>query len=476
MRPFPTQSMSIFNISNYFRSSSNHLSNFKQILLTNLLPIGIAGIIGVLVFYKMAIKLKFPFWSKQPIYSTADILFWFVSPKPGIIHDDARSNSTKYVDYAHVRSHLFTELPKENMDVLMDLLQNHFLNDREAGYFYKPPRSLLEASLPNQEAFVSIYRDDNGKAIGCASGRPFFCYHHNTEDVIYNIDHLCVHSGYRKRGIAPATMQTHEQVQRKQNPHQSRCSFFKRERKLPLLVPLCRFKTYDFLISNLVPKDRIQGQAQQVQAEQPQGQAEQPQGQAQQVQAQPEAQKAQKPPNLTLLPQHYSITKIHKQSLSSYVEFIQNNRHKFDFFATPSFTTQMDLLNANLTSIFALIHGGQIRAIFWLRDAFTTTPHGAACECASLLADAQLPLKDVALGLKEAIRLFSVERLSTEAQPFHVFYMEGLGHAKAVLDILKNEKPLYQEPMVLSCEQHYYYLYNYRAAELQPDKCCVLYS
>ena len=169
MRPFPTPS--IFNFRSYVNVNVNQL---KQSLLTNLLPIGIAGIIGVLVLYKMAIKLKFPFWSKQPIYSTADILYWFVSPKPGIIHDDARSNSTKYVDYAHVRSHLFTELPKENMDALMDLLQKHFLNDGVGGYFYKPPHSLLEASLPNQEAFVSIYRDDNGKAIGCATGRPFF--------------------------------------------------------------------------------------------------------------------------------------------------------------------------------------------------------------------------------------------------------------------------------------------------------------
>jgi hypothetical protein len=63
-----------------------------------------------------------------------------------------------------------------------------------------------------------------------------------------------------------------------------------------------------------------------------------------------------------------------------------------------------------------------------------------------------------------------------DAPPFQVFYMEGLGHAKAVLDILKDEKPLYQEPMLLSCETHFYYIYNYRAAEIPAEKCCVLYS
>jgi hypothetical protein len=103
------------------------------------------------------------------------------------------------------------------------------------------------------------------KLIGAITGRPLTVTflkgktEHETKSKIgtslkpflnvYYIDYLCVDKNYRKKGIAPQLIQTHEYNQSHLN--KSICvSLFKREDELTGIVPLTVYKSYCFNMRN----------------------------------------------------------------------------------------------------------------------------------------------------------------------------------------------------------------------------------
>ena len=55
------------------------------------------------------------------------------------------------------------------------------------------------------------------ECIGVISGRPLYCIVDNRKIMAYYVDHLCVHPDFRKTGVAPRLIQTHEYAQRHRN-------------------------------------------------------------------------------------------------------------------------------------------------------------------------------------------------------------------------------------------------------------------
>jgi predicted GNAT family acetyltransferase len=80
------------------------------------------------------------------------------------------------------------------------------------------------------------------------TSRPLHVTIHNRDDAsfdVYYVDHLCVDTMYRKRGIASQIIQTHHYNQRHHN-RKIAVSLFKREDVLTGIVPLCVYSTYGF--------------------------------------------------------------------------------------------------------------------------------------------------------------------------------------------------------------------------------------
>ena len=98
------------------------------------------------------------------------------------------------------------------------------------------------------KTFISVYYkstiiiNDNlstipdKQLIGVMTGRPINITLKNTPTFkAYYIDYLCVHNDYRKNGIAPELIQSHEYIQRHKNK-KIHVSLFKREGTLTGIV------------------------------------------------------------------------------------------------------------------------------------------------------------------------------------------------------------------------------------------------
>ena len=61
----------------------------------------------------------------------------------------------------------------------------------------------------------------------------------------YYVDHLCVHPDFRKTGVAPRLIQTHEYAQRHRNKKIA-ISIFKRDTDLTGIIPIMLYMNYVF--------------------------------------------------------------------------------------------------------------------------------------------------------------------------------------------------------------------------------------
>jgi hypothetical protein len=136
---------------------------------------------------------------------------------------------------------------------LSAFLQEHYLNDESIQY--KPTKSNIESYFKNNKSSLySLYYADivsekistEKQLVACITGRKVQVSGIKERFSCYYIDYLCVHNHYRKQGIAPKMIQSHEYNQRKATNHS--ISLFKREGHLNLIVPLVTYFTYGFNI------------------------------------------------------------------------------------------------------------------------------------------------------------------------------------------------------------------------------------
>ena len=177
------------------------------------------------------IKLRFQFWSRQPVFHIYNIYYWLFYQ--GIIQKELPEKN-KYYAYNYKTVEY---IPKESE---VEFIGKHFLNRQDI--VYKPTieamTSLFKQSI---QPLITTYYKDN-QLVGCITARRLtislnnYSYPTRIEMPCYYIDFLCVHKDYRKQNIAPTLIQTHEYNQREKT--KVSVSLFKREGELNVIVPL----------------------------------------------------------------------------------------------------------------------------------------------------------------------------------------------------------------------------------------------
>jgi len=174
-----------------------------------------------------------------------NIYYWLIYN--GIIETQPQS-PTKYYDPS-----IKTVFFKDNQMDLSTFLQTHYLNDKDIQY--KPTKSNIDPYFKNNKSSLySLYYVDTitekitteKQLVACITGRKVNVYGITNGLTCYYIDYLCIHKHYRKQGIAPKMIQSHEYNQRKATNNS--ISLFKREGHLNLIVPLVAYFTYGFNI------------------------------------------------------------------------------------------------------------------------------------------------------------------------------------------------------------------------------------
>ncbi len=201
-------------------------------------------IISIILFLSMAFfKLKYPFWSRQPVFHYHKLHYWMFPP--GIIQETLPEKN-KFYDF-DIQFFNASNIPTEKKDLLVHFIRDHFLPNRNE--FYNPSENAIMDNFKhhNDKSFISlkIYKNN---ILSCMASKPLECYLDGNKMIINYVDFLCVHTKHRKKNYAGKQIYTHYCHTR--NKSNNIVSLFKRESNTNMIVPLTVYKNYLFQHDN----------------------------------------------------------------------------------------------------------------------------------------------------------------------------------------------------------------------------------
>ena len=217
------------------------------------------------------IKVKYPFWSHQPVFHTYDILRYYYSSfqcAPYIIQKRL-SPKSRYFS-TKVTTEKFLDISEETLLKTVDLLQSHYvesdmvltminqdiMTDELSGSLYPSFLSLMkEKQLDYVVSESGLVSQEKEVLLGCMSARcsQFFSLDHaqSFRENIYFWDHICTHRKETHRNLGRNLLQSHEYFQRLYNKD-IHCSLFKKEGDLcDGVVPLMQYYIHTFPIIHI---------------------------------------------------------------------------------------------------------------------------------------------------------------------------------------------------------------------------------
>ena len=113
----------------------------------------LVSIIVILIVFKLFLKIKFPFWSIQPVFHIYDINHWIFTNK--IINDEL-PKSNKYVKPLDIETYNVKNIPQDLAVKSASFIKEHYLRNKYAIYnpSYDEIFNYLATSTPS---FISVY-------------------------------------------------------------------------------------------------------------------------------------------------------------------------------------------------------------------------------------------------------------------------------------------------------------------------------
>lgn len=291
-------------------------------------------LISVYIITIIYTKVKYPFWSFQPVFHYYNILYWF--KPPGVINYDLPEYN-KFCNFTDVKTFKHSDLPNVDNQLIVNFLRTHFLRTHTSNYL--PTENSFNSCFLNHkyDSYISMYYEPkmlfdysngstvtNKEIIGLITSRPLYVTLYNIDFGAYYIDYLCVNPLYRKKNIAPQLIQTHEWNQRRFNKD-IYISLFKREGELNGMVPLTFYKTCMFKKLSI----------------------------------------------LKLTEPTCSIVLITPQTLFKIIDFIKLANKRFDLKITPNISNLIELIKNKILFIYALKSYDNIIACYIFKNTFT---------------------------------------------------------------------------------------------------------
>jgi hypothetical protein len=286
------------------------------------------------------IRLKYGFWFSQPVFHVYDLLYIF--KPPGIIQHHLPEKN-KYTNFKNIETIIFPELSELKKTRLVNFIRSNYLQNRDNIFSPQSENIIPYFTGHNTKPFVSFYNEENfmldlkkgtmiedKKIIGIMTSRPIhIAINNNDKDAkfdAYYVDYLCVDKMFRKKGIAPQIIQTHEYNQRHLNKN-ILVSLFKREDELTGIVPLCVYSTYGFSVN-----------------------------------------KWTKPPELHA---SYKLLEINAQNFHFLFDFIKNNNNKFGIVINTEVTNIIELIKTKNIFIYVILLNDEIICAYFYRKSCT---------------------------------------------------------------------------------------------------------
>lgn len=301
-------------------------------------PYIIIVIVLFILSIMLYIKIKFKFWSEQPVFHVYNINYMLFPP--GII-DKNLPTKNKYTNFKNIDTLDFSKLSDLKKSDIVNFVQLNYYQNGENKFYPKSENIMPYFQSHNTKCFITFYNGEEivmdlkkgtntriSKLNAVITARPLHIIINNDKNTsnsfldVYYIDYLCVDKLQRKKGIAPEMIQTHHYNQRHLNKN-ILVSLFKREDELTGIVPLCAYMTYGFPV---------------LRWSKPIG-----------------------------LPAIYNIIEIGQQNMKFFIEFIKLNNKIFDIIIYPDYSNLIELIKTNNVFINAIIKKDEIQALYFFR-------------------------------------------------------------------------------------------------------------
>ena len=368
----------------------------------------LATIIFIIILFYAIIKIRFRFWSIQPVFHFYNAWYWLFPP--GIITLDVPEKN-KYTNVKNIQFINYASLNSLDQKRFIEFIQDHYLNTNEV--IYKPEKGNIIPYFENtKNSFFSMYfketyDTDNesniitkSNLIAVMTSRLLNVSIDNNEFTTYYVDYLCVHKDHRKQGIAQQIIQTHDYYQRKNTVIPT--SFFKREGQLNAIVPLVVYKTYGFNMEYW-----------------------------------------NKPINFH--PQ-IKVLRINKSNINLLSTFIKSHKQMFKVYVCPDINILIDLIESGNILIYCLMQNSNILSIYFFKDSSTFYHDRRALDCFGSINNC----------LDDNLFIGGMSKIIKDLREHYKFLiMENISHNyKIIENIIKEHTPYFVSPTA-------YYFYNF---------------
>ncbi len=115
----------------------------------------LAAIITIIILFYAIIKIRFRFWSKQPVFHFYNLWYWMFPPGI-IVHDKPQEN--KYTNLKDIKFINYTSLNSIDQDRFIKFIQDHYLNTTEVQYKPEKGNIVLILRTPKTHSFQCILK------------------------------------------------------------------------------------------------------------------------------------------------------------------------------------------------------------------------------------------------------------------------------------------------------------------------------
>ena len=364
----------------------------------------------ILIIIRFYIKIKWQFWSIQPVFHIYNIFYWFFPP--GIINENFPK--TKYFNCNNISTEFLNPENEIKIKKIINFLQKNYLKDKEIKYFPKI-ENFNPYFIDQNQSFLSIYHKNNN-IVGCITSRPLYVYINNNEMYTYYVDNLCIDKNERKKGIATQLIQTHEHHQRHNNKKNIVTSLFKREGHTNIIMPLVIYNTYIFDMSYWKYN--------------------------------------------TILNPTISIVQINPNNFNLLVNFLAIIKKKFKCYIITTISTLLELIKTNNIYIYCLIQNHEIIACYFFRNATTVYKNKKCLECFCTINNC----------LDETVFLYGFLNVYKIFIPnYSILYFENISDTNIIIDLILKK----HTPISLSPTSYYFYNFAIHSVK-EKNTCIII--
>ena len=389
------------------------------------------------------IKVKFKFWSIQPVFHVYDFLYWIYPI--GLVQREL-PEPNKYVNYVNISVENADTISDVTMKRVCNFIQSFYLRKNTNVNYIPTHGSITDYfKCSNHPSYISTYKNtinsvstsskntgdsiyNLDELIGVFTARPLLItLKGNSGFPLYYCDNLCIHPSYRKKGIAPKLIQTQYYKLRRLNKNIN-TFLFKREGELTAIVPLVAYHSIVYSSQDIIANN-----------------------------------KNKKNHSINLL-------EITEKNVFLLTQLLTDCKIIFDCIIVPELGTLVNLLKTNNIFIYGIISNNSLVACYVFKYQYliyNENEHTIDC-IASINA-----LKDnnglFYSGFK--LSLCSVIKKSLELnRPIKRFLIENTSHKHIIVDYLNAiiPSPYFKSPCA-------FFLYNYISYTKQPSSCFILY-